>query len=197
MPVVVAVAWRTLRAVDAAAVVHVRELELLRAIPMFAPLAPPTIERLSGNLVPVTAAAGSWVIREGEIGDRFYIVDAGEIEVEIEGRTVRREGPGASFGEIALLRNVPRTASVRAATDVRLLALERDVFLAAVAGHARSRTAADAVVAERLRLGLTGPGRYPRRHAVRGVDPRPGRAARRSSASTASPAISGRPPSSR
>ena len=94
---------------------------------MFAPLAPPTIERLAANLVPVDAAAGAWLIREGERGDRFYVVDEGEVEIEIDGRTVRREGPGSSFGEIALLRDVPRTASVRAVTDVRLLALERDV----------------------------------------------------------------------
>jgi MFS family permease len=153
MPIVVALGWRTLRSVDAAAVVHVRELELLRAIPMFAPLAPVTIERLSANLVPVAAPAGSWIIREGEVGDRFYIVDAGEAEVEIDGRIVRREGPGASFGEIALLRDVPRTASVRAVTDVQLLALDRAVFLAAVAGHARSSSAAEAVVMERLGTG--------------------------------------------
>jgi MFS family permease len=153
LPVVVAVAWRTLRAVDAAAVVHVHELSLLRRIPMFAPLAPPTIERLAANLVPVDVPAGASIISQGEAGDRFYVVDAGEVQVEIDGRAVRREGPGTAFGEIALLRNVPRTASVRAVTDVRLLALERDVFLSAVTGHARSRRAADAIVAERLGSG--------------------------------------------
>ena len=153
LPLVVVVSWRSLRDVDAAAVVHVRELERLRAIPMFAPLAPPTIERLAANLVPVEAAAGAWLVREGERGDRFYVVDDGEVEIEIDGRTVRREGPGSSFGEIALLRDVPRTASVRAVTDVRLLALERDVFLSAVTGHVRSRSVADAVVAERMGSG--------------------------------------------
>jgi Cyclic nucleotide-binding domain len=150
LPIVVALAWRRLRAVDAAGVVHVHELARLRADPMFAPLAPPTIERLSANLVPVELARGTWIVRQGEPGDRFYIVDDGEVDVEIDGRPVRRQGPGTSFGEIALLRDVPRTASVRAATDVRLLALERDVFLSAVTGHTRSRTAAEAVVAERL-----------------------------------------------
>jgi CRP-like cAMP-binding protein len=120
---------------------------------MFAPLAPPTIERLAANLVPVEAVAGAWLVREGELGDRFYVVDEGEVEIEIDGRTVRREGPGSSFGEIALLRDVPRTASVRAVSDVRLLALERDVFLSAVTGHVRSRSVAEAVVAERMGSG--------------------------------------------
>jgi MFS family permease len=150
LPLVVALAWRPLRDVDAAAVVHVHELSLLRAIPMFAPLAPPTIERLAANLVPVDVDAGTWVIREGERGDRFYVVDSGEVEVEIGGQAVRRQGPGSSFGEIALLRDVPRTASVRAVTNARLLVLERDVFLSAVTGHVRSRAAAETVVAERL-----------------------------------------------
>jgi MFS family permease len=153
LPLVVALSWRSLRDVDAAAVVHVRELGLLRAIPMFAPLAPPTIERLAANLIPVDAPAGAWLIREGERGDRFYVVDEGEVEVEIGGRTVRREGPGSTFGEIALLRDVPRTASVRAVGEVRLLALEREVFLSAVTGHVRSRSVADAVVADRLGSG--------------------------------------------
>jgi Cyclic nucleotide-binding domain/Major Facilitator Superfamily len=153
LPLVVVAAWDPLRAVDAAAVVHVRELGLLRAIPMFAPLAPPTIERLAANLRPVEVAAGAWIIREGERGDRFYIVEDGEVEVEIGGHAVRSQGPGSSFGEIALLRDVPRTASVRAASDVRLLGLERDVFLSAVTGHTRSRAAAETVVAERLGSG--------------------------------------------
>jgi hypothetical protein len=153
LPLIVAASWRSLRDVDAAAVVHVRELARLRAIPMFAPLAPPTIERLAANLVQVEAVAGAWLVREGELGDRFYVVDEGEVEIEIDGRTVRREGPGSSFGEIALLRDVPRTASVRAVSDVRLLALERDVFLSAVTGHVRSRSVAEAVVAERMGSG--------------------------------------------
>jgi hypothetical protein len=153
MPLIVAASWPSLRRADAAAIVHVHELTLLRAIPMFAPLAPPTIERLAANLTSVEAPAGRWIIREGEVGDRFYLVDEGEVDVLIGDRVVRREGPGMSFGEIALLRDVPRTASVRAATDVRLLALDRDVFLSAVTGSARSRTAAEAVVTERLGAG--------------------------------------------
>lgn len=150
LPIVLFLSWRALRAVDVTAVVHVRELQLLRGISIFAPLGPPAIERLSGSLVPVAAEAGTWIIREGERGDRFYVVDEGEVEVFVGGSLVRQEGPGSSFGEIALLRDVPRTASVRAATNVALFTLDREIFLAVVAGHPQSRTAADGVVAERL-----------------------------------------------
>lgn len=149
-PLVLVVAWRALRAVDAAAVVHIRELELLRAVPMFAPLSPPTIERLARRLVPVRVPAGSWVIREGEVGDRYYLVDRGEVDVFVDDTHVRHQGPGSAFGEIALIRKVPRTASVRAATDLLLYALEREVFLAVVAGHPESRAGAESLVASRL-----------------------------------------------
>jgi hypothetical protein len=150
IPLVVLLAWRGIRTADASAVVHVRELELLRGIPMFAPLAPPMIEWLSASLVPVTVDAGAWIIRQGEVGDRFYLVEAGAVDVFIDDELVRSEDTGASFGEIALLGNVPRTASVRASGPVRLLALERGVFLAAVGGHAQSRSAAERLIRTRL-----------------------------------------------
>ena len=153
LPLVVLLTWRGLRRADAAAVVHVRELELLRGIPMFKPLAPATLERLSASLLSVSVAAGAWIIRQGDIGDRYYIVDAGRLEVLIDDRPVRDEGPGGSFGEIALLRDVARTASVRAVTDVALFALDRDVFLAAVGGHPQSRSSAESLVADRLAEG--------------------------------------------
>jgi hypothetical protein len=153
LPIVVLLAWRGLQRADAAAVVHVRELELLRGIPMFAQLGPPMLERIAARLVPLAVPAGTWIIRQGEVGDRYYIVDDGTIEVYIDDLLIRAEGPGDSFGEIALLRDVPRTASVRAVSDVSLFALDRDVFLAAVTGHPGSRSSADAVVAERLAQG--------------------------------------------
>jgi hypothetical protein len=150
LPVVVLVAWRSLRRVDRAAVVHVRELELLRGLPMFAPLAPPIIERLSAQLLPLGAETGSWIIRQGEPGDRFYVIDRGEVEILVDGSPIRRQGPGEGFGEIALLRDVPRTASVRALGDVDLYALERVDFLAAVGGHPEGRRAAENIAADRM-----------------------------------------------
>jgi CRP-like cAMP-binding protein len=94
----------------------------------------------------VSATPGTEIVRKGDHGDRFYIVASGEVEVVDHAD----QGPGEYFGEIALLRDVPRTATVRAKTDVELYALERDEFLSAVTGHPASAEAADAVVASRL-----------------------------------------------
>jgi MFS family permease len=127
-----------------------RRLELLQAIPIFSPLSPPVLEQLAARLTPVRAQAGEEIIRTGDHGDRFYIVGSGEVEVVLDGAAPRREGTGSYFGEIALLRDVPRTATVRAATDVELFALDRDDFLPAVTGHADSAEAAEAVIGSRL-----------------------------------------------
>ncbi len=127
-----------------------RRLELLRGIPIFSPLSPPVLEQLAARLTPVHARAGDEIIRAGDHGDRFYVVDSGEVDVVLDGQPPRREGPESYFGEIALLRDVPRTATVRAASDVRLFALDRDDFLPAVTGHAGSAQAAEAVIGSRL-----------------------------------------------
>jgi MFS family permease len=127
-----------------------RRLALLEAIPIFAPLSPPVLEQLAARLTPVHAGAGDELIRVGDHGDRFYVVDKGEVEILVDDEPPRREGEGAYFGEIALLRDVPRTATVRAATDADLFALDRDDFLPAVTGHAASTQAADAVIGSRL-----------------------------------------------
>jgi CRP-like cAMP-binding protein len=100
--------------------------------------------------VPVHAGGGEVVVRQGEPGDRFFIVAEGEIEVALDSGRRRVEGAGSYFGEIALLRDVPRTATVSARTDVELYALDRDDFVAAVTGHAGSADAAEAIVGSRL-----------------------------------------------
>jgi CRP-like cAMP-binding protein len=94
--------------------------------------------------------AGAEVSHQGDSGHLFYIVDRGEVEVLLEGRPATRLGPGAGFGEIALLRDVPRTATVVATSDAELFALERDEFIPAVTGHPASAEAADAIIAVRL-----------------------------------------------
>ena len=136
---------------DDAAVDHTRELDLLRSISIFTPLPAPVLEGLAARLEPVRVGAGEAIVRQGEHGDRFYIVASGEVEVAIDETPQGTLGPGDHFGEIALLRDVPRTATVTArSTEVELFALEREDFLAAVTGHSASAEAAEAVVGARL-----------------------------------------------
>jgi MFS family permease len=150
LPVLAAVLWRKLSALDRGAPIPERELELLGGIEFFRLLPRPALEALAGAMVPLRVEAGSEIVREGEAGDRFYVIDTGEVEVVRDGQVINVEGSGEYFGEISLLRDVPRTATVRAKTDVELRALERDEFIAAVTGHVPSAEAADSVVAARL-----------------------------------------------
>ncbi|MDX6505852.1 MAG: hypothetical protein QOG06_496 [Gaiellaceae bacterium] len=149
LPILAALTHASLARLDAEPV-DTERLGLLQAIPIFSPLSPPVLEQLAARLVPVAAKAGEDIIRRGDHGDRFYVVRSGEVEVLVDDRPPRREGPGSYFGEIALLRDLPRTATVRAATDVELYALDRDHFLPAVTGHGDSAQAAEAVIGSRL-----------------------------------------------
>jgi MFS family permease len=126
------------------------ELEVLRSVPVFAPLSGAASEQLARQLVPLRLDDGTVVIRQGDPGDRFYIVREGTLEVVVDGQFVSTLGPGESFGEIALIRDVPRTATVTAQGAVLLYALDRDDFLAAVTGHAPSAAEAERVVSARL-----------------------------------------------
>jgi MFS family permease len=150
LPAIAVLCWRRLERMDAEAAVREREVALLRETPIFEPLPPATIEQLAARLALVRASAGAEIIHQGDPGDRFYLVASGEVEVLIDGEPAGRLGPGSHFGEIALLRNVPRTATVRAIDDVELYALDRDIFVSAVTGHPQSEASADAVVSTRL-----------------------------------------------
>jgi CRP-like cAMP-binding protein len=108
------------------------------------------LERLCCDLEPVRVAAGEVIITQGEPGDHFYIIEAGEVEVLADGVPLRRQRDGECFGEIALLRDVPRTATVRSTRETALLALERVDFVSAVSGHRRSSEMADRLIRERL-----------------------------------------------
>ena len=108
-----------------------------------------TVERLSHDLAPVDFDGGVDVIVQGEQGDRFYLIEEGQVEVFENGEFRRNEGPGESFGEIALLHDVPSTATVRTTEPTKLLELEREQFLVAVTGHQRSTQVAHGVVSDR------------------------------------------------
>ena len=150
LPLLGAISWGRLRRIEEGGVVPGPELAVLLRIPFFQPLSQPVLERLSWNLVPVTAPAGSVVIREGDPGDRFYMIEDGTVSVVAGGVPIATLGPGGYFGEIALLRNVPRTATITADSDLRLLALEREDFLAAVTGSRPSSERADQEMDRRL-----------------------------------------------
>ncbi len=143
VPAVLAVSLRRLLAIDAAAAAPPAEiLAALRGDPILGLLAAPVIESLAARALPVTLPAGHEVMRQGEVGDRYYRILEGELEVRIDGRPVRCLGPGESFGEIALLRAIPRTATVVADTAARLVALDRESFLESVTGNPASRARA-------------------------------------------------------
>ena len=108
------------------------------------------MELLASQLEALTVPAGTEVIRQGDPGDNFYVIESGRMRVTVDGAPAGELGPGDSFGEIALLRNVPRTATVVAEAESRLRVLAREEFLDAVTGHAPSARAADAVVGARL-----------------------------------------------
>jgi hypothetical protein len=149
LPAFLIVFWSRLRGFEIGAPVPEEQFELLRGNTIFAPLPVATLERLSNDLVPVSAPAGEELITQGEPGDRFYLIEAGEVEVFEDGRFRRNEGRGDCFGEIALLHDVPRTATVRSTKPTKLLALERDQFITAVTGHRRSSQMAHTVVEDR------------------------------------------------
>jgi CRP-like cAMP-binding protein len=148
LPVLTIAVWRLLVGIDREVLAPKAELALVDSVPMFAPLSIAAKEHLAARLVEVPVAPGEVVIRTGDIGDRFYVVADGELEITNGAQATA--GPGDFFGEIALIRDVPRTATVRAKTPSVLYALEREDFLAAVTGHSGVRSAGEAVVSERL-----------------------------------------------
>jgi CRP-like cAMP-binding protein len=146
----VALAWRRLSTIDNAADVPQVQIQLLRLIPIFAPLPAPELEGLARALKPVSVPAGTVVIREGDEGDCFYAVASGELLVAKQGQDVARLGRGDGFGEIALIEDVPRTATVTAVTASELFSLEKEPFVLALTGHAPAASAAGDMVTRRL-----------------------------------------------
>ena len=148
--IVVAAAAPTLISADRLVPSRIRQLHALRGVPMFGPLAAPVLERLATSSTTVDVAAGQAVVTAGEVGDRFYVILDGTLEVETSVGAHHPLGPGESFGEIALVRDIARTATVIAVTPTELLALDRGAFLEALTGQPRSRAMAEAETTRRL-----------------------------------------------
>jgi MFS family permease len=156
LPVLAVAVRRPLRSCEDAAHVPGEAFRLLRGVHVFAPLPIASIENLAVHAETQRFAAGERIIVEGEAGDRFYVIVDGGVEVSVNGAVRRQEGPGEYFGEIALLRDTTRTATVVATVAVTALTLEREEFLAAVGAHVRSSREVEAVAADRLATASTG-----------------------------------------
>ena len=151
LPVLTALAWPRLASLDRRVGAPERELALLLGVPFLAPVPRPQLEQLARALERAQFPAGAAIVRAGEPGERFYILESGEVDVERDGWAESTLHPGDHFGEIALLRSVPRTATVRARTDTVAYTLDREPFVAAVTGYTESGRVAESVVAARLR----------------------------------------------
>jgi MFS family permease len=150
LPVVALSGGRRLLDIDRHATAPVVEVALLRSVPMLSLLPPPTLESLARALTLEEVPAGVDVVTQGEEGDRFFVIADGEAEVIADGTLVATLDRGDGFGEIALMYDVPRTATVRTRTEMRLYALEREDFLVALTGHLPAQTLAQGLASERL-----------------------------------------------
>lgn len=151
LPLFLALQYRSLRDIDhQRPEVDLELLELMRSIPIFAPLPAFQVEQLLVNMQPISIPADEVVFQQGDHGDLLYVVTEGHAVVELADREVTT-GPGGFFGEIALIRDKPRMATVRAGEDgLGTYALERDTFLSAISGVARSNARTQREVNRRL-----------------------------------------------
>src|SRR5215470_1253344 len=145
LPLAAAAGGRALFSLDAHAPVPVVQIALLRSLPLFAELPAPAVEGLAAALTPAEVPAGAVLIRQGEEGDAYYAIAAGQFDVLQNGRFVRRCGRSEGVGEIALLRAIPRTATVTAHSDATVYKLAREPFLTAILGHAATQRQAQGI----------------------------------------------------
>jgi len=150
LPLAAVAGGRALLIVDAEAPVPVVQIALLRSIPLFAQMPAPALEGLAGALEPLDVPAGTTLIKAGEAGDSYYAIASGEFDVTRDGQLVRQSGRGEGVGEIALLRSIPRTATVTARSDALVYELGREPFLAAVLGHPATRREANSIADQLL-----------------------------------------------
>ena len=149
MPIVAVATWRWIHRVDEEAIVPTEKLAILRGAPMFARLPMTALERLAEGMRSVSVEPGAAIVREGEIGDAYLIVERGRVAVSQAGQQIGELGPGEGFGEIALLHAMPRTATVRALVPSAVYSIAGPDFLEAIAGPT-STAVATRVAAEHL-----------------------------------------------
>jgi MFS family permease len=155
LPVMALVVYGKIGRTEQISIVDETTLQLLRTVPAFEELPLTAFERLAGALEPLEFAAGDTIMREGDQGDRFVVIDTGEVEVSADGRPMSRLGHGAGVGEIALLRRSPRTATVTALTPVRAYGIACHAFVAAVSGPAAAAVT-ERIAEANLRRGAAG-----------------------------------------
>jgi CRP-like cAMP-binding protein len=152
LPILALILYARIGREDRVCVVDVEIVRLVRRVDAFAELPMTAVERLAAGMVPLTAGEGEVLMREGEPGETFVIVASGDVQVSVAGEPMQRLGPGSGFGEIALLRRSPRTATVTALTDMTGYSVDADAFACAVSGPA-SAAITEQIAAERLQRG--------------------------------------------
>jgi MFS family permease len=153
LPALAVGTWPLIRRTDGMSVIPVREMAILRGVPMLRDLPLTVLEQVAEAARTQHFAAGSQIIGQGDAGDSFYVLADGAAAASVDGKTVRHMRAGDSFGEIALLRDVPRTATVTAESDGEAYRIDRNVFVCAVSGDRQSLAAAQDVIGERLAVG--------------------------------------------
>lgn len=141
--------WRRLRALDRSAGPPAN-LELWQGVDFLAPLPPLTIEDLALHAQAQVVPAGATIVNQGEESDRFYVIESGSVRATQDGRVLRDEGPGDYFGEIGLLRDIARTATITALSDTTVQTIDGDEFRSAVLGLRRAQILAEDVAGRRL-----------------------------------------------
>ena len=126
------------------------DTSLVAHLPLFAGFKPEELEEILREARSARYPKNTAVFEQGEEGDDFYVIEQGTADVISSGQPLSALGPGEGFGEIALLHDSPRTASVHAKTPLTLRALSRPVFVAAVTGYPQSKQAADHVITTHL-----------------------------------------------
>ena len=166
LPILALVIYAFIGREDRVSVIDEEIIRLIKRVDAFKELPLTALERLASGMRPFTAPAGQTLMREGEPGETFVIVASGTVEVSIAGQPMQRLGAGSGFGEIALLRRSPRTATVAAVTDVSGYEVDADTFACAVSGPATAAIT-EQIAAENLRRGAA-PSTSPEPTAARG-----------------------------